>query len=75
LNFKNNINEIIYVISSDALESGNFKETKAFFGEMTEIGSVENKMAVEYNTKVYLFKYPKSDFNEFWKGQISAYIK
>jgi hypothetical protein len=75
LNFKNNINEIIYVISSDALESGNFKDTKAFFGEMTEIGSVENKMAVEYNTKVYLFKYPKSDFNEFWKGQISAYIK
>jgi hypothetical protein len=37
---KNEINEIIYVISSDAIESGNFKDTKEFFSDMTEIGSV-----------------------------------
>jgi hypothetical protein len=75
LKFKNDIKEIIYVLSSDALESGNFRDTKAFFGEMTEIGTVGNSMAVEYNTKIYIFKNPKSDFNDFWKGQISPYTK
>ena len=30
-------------------------------------------MAIEYNTKVFLFKNPKADFNEFWKGQIGPY--
>ncbi|MGD0753857.1 MAG: glycosyltransferase family 39 protein [Bacteroidales bacterium] len=75
LKFKNDIKEIIYVISSDALESGNFRDTKAFFSEMTEIGTVTNSMAVEYNTKIYIFKHPKSDFNDFWKGQISPYTK
>jgi len=38
---------------------------------MTEIGSVSNKMAIEYNTKVFLFKNPKADFNEFWKDRFS----
>ncbi len=75
LKFKNDIKEMIYVISSDAMDSGNFKDTKSLFGEMTEIGSVGNSMAVEYNTKIYIFKHPRSDFNEFWKGQISGYIK
>ncbi len=75
LKFKNEINEIIYVISTDALESGNFKDTKNFFNEMIEIGSVNNPLAIEYNTKIYLFKNPKSDFNDFWKGQIRPYIK
>jgi hypothetical protein len=74
LKFKNEINEIIYVIGTDAMDSGNFKDTKAFFGEMKEIGSVENRMAIEYGTKVFLFRNPKSDFNDFWKGQISPYL-
>ena len=42
---------------------------------MSEISSVENKMAIEYKTKIYLFKNPRSDFNDFWKGQISPYTK
>ena len=75
LKFSHTINEVIYVISSDAMESGNFKDMKEFFNEMIEIGSVNNRLAIEYNTKIYLFKNPKSDFNEFWKGQISGYRK
>jgi hypothetical protein len=75
LKFKNEIHEIIYVISTDALESGNFRDTKYFFNEMIEIGSVENRMAIEYGTKIILFRNPKSDFNDFWKGQISPYLK
>jgi hypothetical protein len=59
----------------DAMESGNFKYTKAFFVEMKEIGSVENRMAIEYGTKVLLFRNPKSDFNGFRKSQISSYTK
>ena len=73
LKFNNDIKEIIYVISADAFDSGNFRDTKSFFNEMTEIGSVSNKMTIEYNTKVFLFKNPKADFNEFWKGQIDPY--
>lgn len=57
------------------MESGNFKYTKAFFVEMKEIGSVENRMAIEYGTKVLLFRNPKSDFNGFRKSQISSYTK
>ena len=34
-----------------------------------------NKMPIEYGTKTFLFKNPRSDFNEFWKGQISPYLK
>jgi len=68
--FENSIEEVIYVIGADAMESGNFKDTKAFFQEMIEIGQVENPLAIEYNTRVYLFKKPKSNFNEFWKSQI-----
>jgi hypothetical protein len=75
LKFGTEINEIIYVISSDAVESGNFRDTKDFFSEMIEIGSVQNKMAIEYDTKIYLFKSPKSDFNNFWKVQTGAYTK
>jgi hypothetical protein len=73
LKFKNEIKEIVYIIGADAMESGNFKDTREFFGEMIEIGSVGNKLAIEYNTKVYLFRNPRSDFNEFWKGQIGPY--
>jgi hypothetical protein len=75
LKFDKEIKEIVYVISTDALESGNFKDTKELFNEMIEIGSVENRMAIEYDTRIYLFRNPRSDFNEFWKGQISGYRK
>jgi hypothetical protein len=68
--FENDINELVYVIGTDALESGNFKDLNNFFDERVEIGTVENSLAIEYGTKIYLFKNPKSDFNEFWKGQI-----
>ncbi len=71
--FKNNIDEIIYVVGVDAINSGNFKDTKEFFQEMIEIGQVDNCLAIEYNTKVYLFKKPNNNFNEFWKGQINGY--
>jgi hypothetical protein len=54
---------------------GNFKDIKAFFVEMKDIGSVENRMAIEYGTKVLLFRNPKSDFNDFRKSQISPYAK
>ena len=47
------------------MESGNFNDTKGRFSEMTEIGSVKNPMAIEYNTKIYLFKNSKSNFNDF----------
>lgn len=75
LKFKNEIDEIIYVISMDALNSGSFIDTKNFFSEMIEIGSVNNPLAIEYNTKIYLFKNPKYNFNDFWKEQIRPYIK
>jgi hypothetical protein len=75
LKFKNEITEIVYVVGTDALNSGNFNDTKNFFNEMAEIGSVQNRMAIEYNTKIYLFKNPKSNFNDFWKKQIKPYLK
>lgn len=71
--FENNIEEVIYVIGVDAMESGNFKDTKEFFQEMIEIGLVNNALAVEYNTRIYLFKKPNNNFNEFWKSQIKGY--
>ena len=40
----------------------------------TQITRVNNPLAIEYNTKIYLFRNPKSDFNEFWKGQIRPYL-
>jgi hypothetical protein len=72
--FKNDIQEIIYIVGSDALNSGNFTDTRNFFEEVSEIGFVENKMAIEYQTHVYLFSKPKADFNNFWKLQIKPYI-
>ena len=75
IQFKNEISEIVYVVGEDALNSGNFNDTKNFFQEMIEIDSVQNRMAIEYRTKIYLFKNPKSDFNKFWKGQIKPYTK
>ena len=75
IQFNNEINEIIYVVGEDALNSGNLNATKSFFQGMIEIDSVENRMAIEYRTKIFLFKNPKSDFNEFWKGQIKPYTK
>ena len=68
--FKNPVTELVYVIGNDAQESGNFKDTKELFREMIEIGSVSNPLAIEYNTKIYLFRKPRHDFNEFWKKQI-----
>jgi hypothetical protein len=73
--FKEPVSELVYVVGSDALNSGNLKATKEFFNEMVEIGNVGNPLAIEYNTKIYLFKKPKRDFNDFWKQQISEYIK
>ena len=40
---------------------------------MIEIGQVDNRLAIEYNTGVYLFKKPKNNFNEFWKSQIKGF--
>jgi hypothetical protein len=37
-NFKNDIDEIVYVIGTDAMDSRNFNDTKDFFNEMIEIG-------------------------------------
>jgi hypothetical protein len=72
--FKYNIDELVYVIGTDAMDSRNFNDTKDFFNEMIEIGKVGNQLAIEYNTKIYLFKNPKNNFNEFWKGQIVGYL-
>ncbi|HBZ66505.1 MAG TPA: hypothetical protein DEO70_06680 [Bacteroidales bacterium] len=71
--FKNDIDELVYVVGEDAMESGNFKDTKEFFKEMIEIGQVDNALAIEHKTRVYLFKKPKANFNEFWKSQIKGY--
>ena len=71
--FDSEILEVVYVIGTDALDSDNFKDMKNFFGEIIEIGTVENSLAIEYGTKIYLFKKPKSNFNDFWKEQIKAY--
>jgi hypothetical protein len=71
--FDNEISEVVYVIGTDAFESKNFNDMKAFFDVMIEIGSVENSLAIEYGTKIYLFQDPRSNFNAFWKDQISGY--
>ncbi len=71
--FENEITELVYVIGTDAMDSGSFKDLNNFFNERVEIGTVENSLAIEFDTKIYLFKNPKSDFNEFWKGQTSRY--
>lgn len=63
--FDNNIEEMVYVIGADAMNSGNFHDTKNFFQEMVEIGHIDNQMAIEYDTRIYLFKNPKGNFNDF----------
>jgi hypothetical protein len=73
--FKNDINELVYVVGSDAMDSRNFRDTKDFFTEMIEVGNVNNNLAIEYNTKIYLFRKPKGDFNAFWRGQTDRYVK
>lgn len=70
--FDNEITELVYVIGTDAMDSGNFKDLNDFFNERVEIGTVENPLAIEYGTKIYLYKNPKSDFHEFWKEQIKG---
>ncbi len=40
--FDNGINELVYVIGTDALDSGNFRDMQNFFNEKVEIGTVEN---------------------------------
>jgi hypothetical protein len=71
--FENEITELVYIIGTDAMDSGNFKDLNNFFNERIEIATVENPLAIEYGTKIYLFRNPKSDFNEFWKGQTSGF--
>jgi hypothetical protein len=68
--FKTRIDEVIYVNSSDCIECSDFHNIKECFEEMHEIGYVRNNLAIEFNTKVYLFKKPKKDFNIYWKDQI-----
>lgn len=68
--FDNEISEVVYIIGTDALESGNFKNMKNFFDVMIEIGSVENSLAIEFGTKIYLFQNPKSNFNAFWQTEL-----
>ena len=71
--FDNEISEVVYVIGVDALDSDNFNKMKNLFDVMIEIGSVENSLAIEFGTKIYLLQNPKSNFNPFWHDQISAY--
>jgi hypothetical protein len=68
--FKTKIDEVVYVNSFDCNECSEFLDIKAYFEEMHEIGYVKNSLAIEFNTKIYLFKKPKKDFNIYWKDQI-----
>ena len=68
--FENEITELVYVIGTDAMDSENFKDLNNFFNKRIEIATVVNPLAIEYGTKIYLYKNPKSDFNTFWKEQI-----
>lgn len=72
--FKDSITELVYVVGEDALNSGNFKDTRKLFDEMIEIGKVSNTLAIEYNTHIYLFRKPRMNFNTFWKEQIKGYL-
>ena len=60
------------MIGTDGMDSGNFSDMKNFFEDMIEIGTVENSLDIEVNTKIYLFQNPKSDFNDFWQDQING---
>ena len=73
--FDAEIAEMVYVVGADAINSGNFNDTKDFFNEMIEIGNIENELAIEYNTKIFLFRKPGGSFNDFWKGQIGGFKK
>jgi hypothetical protein len=68
--FKTKIDEVVYVNSFDCTECSGFLDIKAYFEEMHEIGYIKNNLAIEFNTKIYLFKKPKKDFNIYWKNQI-----
>ena len=70
---KNDIFEMVYVLGSDAMDSRNFIDTKALFSEITEVGNVNNQPAIKYQTKIYLFRKPRSSFNKFWHNQIKGY--
>lgn len=72
LQFKNQVREVIYVKGTDAMDSGNFNDTKNFFMETILIDSIQSPMAIEYGTKIFLFKNPRTDFNKFWKGQVQG---
>jgi hypothetical protein len=67
--FETSIDEVVYVIGTDAIDSGNFMDTKEFFSEMIVVGQVNNPLAIEHGTTIFLFKNPKHNFNDFWKVQ------
>ncbi len=68
--FKTRIDEVVFVNSFDCNECSGFREIKAYFEEMHEIGAVKNSLAIESDTKIYLFKKPKKDFNIYWEDQM-----
>jgi hypothetical protein len=62
--FGSEITELIYIND----EPG--KDIKMLFENIREIGGVENPLAREFGTKVYLCTKPKSSFNMFWKTTV-----
>lgn len=71
--FKYDVDELVYVVGADAIDSRNFTDTKAFFNEVNLISTITNPLAIEYETKIYILKNPKGSFNKFWKVQINDY--
>jgi hypothetical protein len=58
------ITEFIYI--NDELG----KDIKELFSDIKEIGRINNPLAREYGTQVYLCKKPNQSFNQFWKARI-----
>jgi len=47
-----------------------FKETRPYFKEASIAGSIQNHLAREYNTTIFVFKQPKIDVNQRLKAEL-----
>jgi hypothetical protein len=45
-------------------------DVKALFASITEVGAIRNPLAIEYGTKVWLCREPRSDMSAFWAERV-----
>ncbi len=65
-NFPTEVTEFIYI--NDELG----EDVRELFMDIQEVGKINNPLAREYGTTVYLCRNPKRSFNKFWEELINS---